>query len=66
MTVGSSVKGCYFAIKSAQASFEQLALKTNVPEAKKAYEQAKHVLSEVESDLEKQVIFLANEEPQYK
>lgn len=66
MTVGSNVKGCYFSVKSAVATLEQLALKTTVPETEEVFKQASILLSEVKLDLEQQVLFLAREEPQYK
>lgn len=66
MTVGSNVKGCYFALKSAEATLAQLALKTTSEEARQIYEEAKQILREVKADLKEQVLFLAREEPQYK
>ncbi|MBO1003589.1 DUF1657 domain-containing protein [Pseudogracilibacillus auburnensis] len=66
MTVGANVKGCYFTIKQAGAILEQLAVKTNTDEAREAFLKAQEILSEVAVDLEKQVLFLAKEEPQYK
>lgn len=66
MTVGANVKGCYFAMKSAEATLSQLAVKTNVKEAKLAYERANQIVVEVKTDLEKQITFITNEEPQYK
>lgn len=66
MTVGSNVKGCYFAVKSAEATLEQLALRTSSPESKQAYIEAKEMLTEVKTDLKQQVLFLAREEPQYE
>lgn len=66
MTVGSDVKGCYFSIKSAEATLQQLAAKTNELIAHQAYTQASKLLAEAKIDLEKQVLFLAREEPQYK
>lgn len=66
MTVGSDVKGCYFTIKSAEATLEQLALKSTSPTSKQVYLEAQQLLSEVKSDLHEQVLFLAREEPQYK
>lgn len=66
MTVGANVKSCYFTIKSAEATLEQLALKTTTKESEQAYLEAKRLLAEVKSDLKEQVLFLAREEPQYK
>lgn len=66
MTVGTNVKRCFFSIKSAEATLEQFILKTNIAETKQAYKQARQILTEVKTDLEKQVIFLAKEEQQYK
>jgi len=66
MTVGSQVKSCFSSIKSAEATLEILAEKTQSQEAKKAFENTGSVLTEVKKDLEKQVIHLGIEEPQYK
>lgn len=66
MTVGANVKGCYFAIKSAEAMLDQLALKTTEPQAKEAYKQASKRIAEVKAELNDQVIFISKEEPQYK
>lgn len=66
MTIGANVKGCYFAIKSAEASFAQLSIKATTDEAREVFLKAEEMIKEIKTDLEKQVIFLANEEPQYK
>lgn len=66
MTVGSDVKSCYLAIKSAQASLQQLHEKSRSKEAKIAFDKATHLLSDVKDDLHTHVLFLAREEPQYK
>ncbi|MEI3604888.1 DUF1657 domain-containing protein [Pseudogracilibacillus sp. SE30717A] len=66
MTVGANVKSSYFSIKSAEASLEQLAIKSNNKETKKALYDAQNLLSQVKEDLKKQIQFLAREEPQYK
>ena len=66
MTVGSNVKGCYFAIKSAESTLNQLALKTTSKEAKQVYQEAAQMVNEIKADLKEQVLFLAKEEPQYK
>lgn len=66
MTVGANVKGCYFAVKSAEATLEQLSLKTTCEESKQAFLEAKQLLTEVKEDLKEQVLFLSREEPQYQ
>jgi len=66
MTVGTNIKGTYYTIKSAEATLEQLAIKTNDDESKNAFLEAQQILREVKTDLKKQVQFLAREEPQYK
>lgn len=65
MTVGANVKGCYYAIKNAEATLEQLTLKTTHPDVINAYKDAQQILHEVKQSLHKQVMFLAREEPQY-
>lgn len=66
MTVGSDVKSCYITIKSAEASLESLALSSTSEENKAAFEQGQQMLEEIKHDLNKQVLYLAREEPQYK
>lgn len=66
MTVSSQVKGCFSSVKSAEATLAILANKTQVEEAKKAYEAASLLLSDIKTDLKKQVLFLALQESQYK
>ncbi len=66
MTVGANVKSSYFSVKSAEANLEQLAIKSNNKETKHALYEGKRLLSQVKEDLNKQIQFLAREEPQYK
>lgn len=66
MTVGSQVKSCFSSIKSAEATLQQLANKTENQTSKAAFQEAATILSDVKKELEKQVIYLTIEEPQYK
>lgn len=66
MTVGKDVKGCYISVKSAEASLRQLAEMTTENTAYQAFQEASEIIAQVKIDLEKQVLFLAREEPQYK
>lgn len=66
MTVGSNVKSCFSSIKSAEATLELLANKTQSAESKRAFEQAQQLIAEVKDDLQQQVIYLTQEEPTYK
>lgn len=66
MTVGSQVKSCFSSIKSAEATVHLLANKTQDEEAKRIFEQAQKVLTEIKEDLDQQVLYLIREEPQYK
>lgn len=66
MTVGSDVKSCFSSIKSAEATLRTLANKTQSLESKQAFEQAQELISQVKNDLQKQVIYLTQEEPTYK
>lgn len=43
-----------------------LAHKTQDLEAKEVFNQSQLILSEIKDDLQKQIMFLAREEPQYK
>jgi len=65
MTVGTQVKSCYFTIKQIDAGLELLASKTINDESRDAFLQAQETLRAVKYDLEKQIIFIENEEPQY-
>lgn len=66
MTVGSQVKGCYSSIKNIEASLIILSNKTQHAEAKKAFEQTEQIIKDIKSDLQKQVVMLSKQEPQYK
>lgn len=66
MTIGSQVKSCFSSLKSAEATLGLLANKTQDQETKRVYKEAKTIVDEVKNDLQKQVIYLTKEEPQYK
>lgn len=66
MTVGSEVKSCYSSIKSAEATLTILANKIQDQHTKEVFLQVQQQLSEIKEDLQKQVIYLSHEEPQYK
>ncbi|SET28152.1 Protein of unknown function [Oceanobacillus limi] len=66
MTVGSQVKSCYSTIKSVEANLETLAIQSNEREATEAFHKAQAIVREIKKDLDKQVILLSQEEPQYK
>ncbi|MFD2043914.1 DUF1657 domain-containing protein [Ornithinibacillus salinisoli] len=66
MTVGSQVKASYSSLKSVEASLETLALQSNEKEAAEAFKKAEAIIKEIKQDLDQQVIFLSQEEPQYK
>ena len=66
MTVGSEVKSCYASIKSAEATLNMLANKTQDQQTKETFEQVQKLISEIKEDLQKQVVYLSREEPQYK
>lgn len=65
MTVHSQVKACYASIKNAEATIHILASKTQNKQTIDTYKQATKILSEVKVDLQKQVMYLVREEPQY-
>ncbi|WP_404452406.1 DUF1657 domain-containing protein [Virgibacillus necropolis] len=66
MTIGSQVKSCFSSLKSAEATLSLLANKTQDQQAKEVYINTKTIVDEVKNDLQKQVIYLTKEEPQYK
>ncbi|HLR41570.1 MAG TPA: DUF1657 domain-containing protein [Virgibacillus sp.] len=66
MTVGSDVKSCFSSIKSAEATLDILANKTQSLETKQVFEEAQQLITQVKDDLQKQVIYLTQEEPTYK
>lgn len=66
MTVGSQVKSCFASIKSAEATLVLLAQKTQDDQTKQILTNAQHNISEIKDDLQKHVLFLSREEPQYK
>ncbi|WP_284139303.1 MULTISPECIES: DUF1657 domain-containing protein [unclassified Virgibacillus] len=66
MTVGSDVKTCFASIKSIEATLTGLAVQTTENETRKLFESVNQIIKEIKVDLDKQVIMLSNEEPQYK
>ncbi|MFS0672256.1 DUF1657 domain-containing protein [Ornithinibacillus sp. 179-J 7C1 HS] len=65
MTVASQVKTCFATIKNIEATLGMLASQTNELEASKKYKETEKVIREIKEALEKQVLLLAREEPQY-
>lgn len=65
MSVGTQVKSCYYTIKQIDAGLELLASKTKNSESAEAFLQAQGYMQTIKQDLEKQIIFIENEEPQY-
>jgi hypothetical protein len=66
MTVGSQVKSCFSSIKSAEATIQLLATKTQEHEAHEKFKEAEKIIASIKNDLQQQVIQLTKEEPQYK
>lgn len=66
MTVGSEVRTCYATIKSIEAELSTLAVETTDNKAKETLEKSIEIIEEIKADLDKQLIMLINEEPQYK
>ncbi|MBU5467116.1 DUF1657 domain-containing protein [Virgibacillus sp. MSJ-26] len=66
MTVGSEVRTCYATIKSIEAELSTLAVETTDNKAKQSLEKSIQIMEEIKADLDKQLIMLINEEPQYK
>jgi DNA-binding ferritin-like protein len=65
MTVGSQVKTCYASIKNIEATLAILANQTNEASSRNVYRETEAIITEIKKDLEKQVLMLAREEPQY-
>ncbi|WP_026905939.1 DUF1657 domain-containing protein [Paucisalibacillus globulus] len=65
MTVGSQVKTCYASIKSIEATLSILSNQTNELHARNVYREVESIVQEIKQDLEKQVLLLSREEPQY-
>ncbi|GAB3064194.1 DUF1657 domain-containing protein [Virgibacillus ainsalahensis] len=65
MTVGSQVKSCYASIKSMEATLGILANKTQEKETKNAFDNAGQLIADIKNDMQKKVIELSKEEPQY-
>jgi hypothetical protein len=66
MTVGSQVKSCFSSIKSAEATIQLLASKTQEYEAHEKLKEAEKIMASIKDDMQQQVIQLTKEEPQYK
>ncbi|GGA87629.1 DUF1657 domain-containing protein [Ornithinibacillus halotolerans] len=65
MTVGSQVRTCYASIKSIEATLSILSNQTNELTAREAYKEVESIIKEIKEDLNKQLLLLAREEPQY-
>ncbi|WP_010096859.1 DUF1657 domain-containing protein [Ornithinibacillus scapharcae] len=65
MTVGSQVKTLYASIKGIEATLSILAAQTNEADSRDAFRNTQQMINEIKHDLEKQVLLLAREEPQY-
>lgn len=66
MTVGSEVRTCYATIKSVEAELETLILQTTDQEAQQDLRRSMNMIKTIKEDLNQQLIYLINEEPQYK
>jgi hypothetical protein len=66
MTVAAQVKQTLVSMKAAKASFEALVVKTSIPEAKVTFKEAINNLNTMIDSLDKRVVELEIEEPQYK
>ncbi|AXI08922.1 hypothetical protein CUC15_08335 [Oceanobacillus zhaokaii] len=65
MTVGSQVKGCFASVKSIEASLQLFVNKTQDKETEESFLHVQQLVKEVKDDLQKQIIQLSKEEPQY-
>ncbi|MEH7237177.1 DUF1657 domain-containing protein [Bacillus sp. JJ1562] len=66
MTVGSQVKQCLSSIKSIEALFSSLALRTQDREAKRTFHETMMIMDEIKNDLKIRVSEIEREEDQYK
>lgn len=66
MTVASDLKTCLASLKSAQASLEQFALRTQNEQAKQVFTDAAETTQQVIRQVENRVQQIEQEEPQYK
>ncbi|RLL45158.1 DUF1657 domain-containing protein [Oceanobacillus piezotolerans] len=65
MTVGSQVKGTFASVKNIEANLDLLANKVQEAEAQQAFSEVQQIITEIKQDLEKQIIYLSRQEPQY-
>lgn len=66
MTVASQVKQCVASLKTIEATFHSLAIRSQDEEAAEVFQQSCQTTRKVLVDLEKRVGELELEEPQYK
>ncbi|MEH7223536.1 DUF1657 domain-containing protein [Bacillus sp. JJ1566] len=66
MTVGSQVKQCLSSIKSIEALFSSLALRTQDTQAKRTFHEAMLIMDEIKNDLKIRVGEIEREEDQYR
>ncbi|MCL6589826.1 MAG: DUF1657 domain-containing protein [Firmicutes bacterium] len=66
MTVASQVKQTLTSLQNAQATLGIYAIQSAPQEAKRVFEEARRIVGEITSDIEKRIKNLEFEEPQYK
>ncbi|MDQ0177445.1 DUF1657 domain-containing protein [Bacillus chungangensis] len=66
MTVYSNVKTSYANLKSIQASFSELALKTTVDNEQRLFHESMIEMDEIIEDIRKRLMTLEREERQYQ
>ncbi|MBM7649849.1 hypothetical protein JOC78_002833 [Bacillus ectoiniformans] len=66
MTVVSDVRSCCAGIKHAEAVFSKLALQSLDSESKAVFHECMMSLTEVADQLNKRILELENEEPEYR
>ncbi len=66
MTIASDVKSCIASLNGAKNNFSQLALKAVDEKAQKEFHECMMETEEIINDLQKRLVILEREEPQYK
>lgn len=65
MTVESQVRTCYANLKNIEATLAILSNQTNELSSRNVYKETETIIKEIKEDMEKQLILLQKEEPQY-
>lgn len=66
VTVVSNVQQCFVNLKGIEAQLSIMALNSRDEEAQRVFHETMTIIGEIKSDLQKRILIMQREEPQYK